>query len=102
MRLKLKESFNPKGYTNVITAINAGVENDTDKTALQKYLQDIINYCKNMASDYDILIEGESTESTTETSSATQSEDIAKKPEYKKMVTPDFKVGKRIKDIEER
>lgn len=56
---ELKESFNPTGYTKVIDAISAGIETDEDEEALQKYLQDIINYCRSIAEDYDILVESD-------------------------------------------
>ena len=55
---KLSESFNPTGYTNAIRAIGAGIENDEDTEALQKYLQDIIGYCRSIAEDYGVLVEG--------------------------------------------
>lgn len=51
------EAFNPHGYTNVINAINDGIEDDTDTEALQDYLQNIVGYCRSIANDYDILLE---------------------------------------------
>ena len=58
MKNRLKESFDPTGYTKAIEAINAGIETDEDKEALQKYLQDLIGYIRSIAEDYDILVEG--------------------------------------------
>ena len=55
----LGESFDPTGYTKAIEAINAGIETDEDKEALQKYLQDLIGYIRSIAEDYDVLVEGE-------------------------------------------
>lgn len=54
----LSESFDPTGYTKAIEAINAGIETDEDKEALQKYLQDLIGYIRSIAEDYDVLVEG--------------------------------------------
>ena len=58
-RNKVNESFDPSGYTRAIEAISAGIETDEDKEALQKYLQDIIGYCRSIAEDYGVLVEGQ-------------------------------------------
>lgn len=59
MKNELNESFDPTGYTKAIEAINAGIETDEDKEALQKYLQDLVGYIRSIAEDYDVLVEGE-------------------------------------------
>jgi len=55
---KVDEDFSPQGYTKVLQAINDGMETDEDLEALQKYLQNIIGYCKSIADDYNLPIEG--------------------------------------------
>lgn len=102
MKLKLKESFDPRNVTKVFRTINDGIESDDDKEALQKYLQQIITYCKGLADDYNVTVvldEQEEDDSVYEAEdSATQVEDIPKKVDYNPMVKPDFKVGKKLKE----
>lgn len=52
----LEESFDPRGYSNAIKAINDGIETDEDEEALSNYLNNIIGYCKTIADDYDLYI----------------------------------------------
>ena len=59
--LELNENRNAlmgRGYTNAIRAINDGITTDEDEEALQKYLQEIIGYCRSIADDYGLLIDG--------------------------------------------
>jgi len=56
------EDFSPYGYSKAIKAISDGIENDTDLDGLQKYLQNIVGFCKSIADDYDLAIEGISEE----------------------------------------
>lgn len=97
MKLRLiKESFNPENVTKVYRIINDGIETDTDLEALKNYLQQIVSYCSGIAKDYNIELQLE--EDLEEAEEATQPTDIAKKVEYKKMVTPEFKVGSKLKE----
>ena len=57
---KLNESYSPTGYTKAMQAILDGIEDDTDEEALQKYLQDIIGFCRTVAEDFGVLVESNS------------------------------------------
>ena len=110
MKLKLIEesAVDPHTVTEVLKTIDEAIISDEDTNALQDYLQQIVSHCVNMAKDYDIelkldtlsnILDSEcETQSGTEsgTESGTQPEDIAKKVEYKKLVTPEFKIGSKI------
>lgn len=100
MKLKLKESWNPGDITNVYKAINAGLVDDDDIESMRNYLQQIVDYCIDMANDYHIVLRYDTGEDLTECDSAeaTQPTDIAKKEEYLNMVEPSFKKGKKIKE----
>lgn len=94
MRLKLKEGYiSPTKVTAVYRAINDGLDTE-DVEEIRNYLQQIVDYCISYANDYNITLSY--SEDYNESDEATQPSDIAKKEEYKKLVTPDFKRGKSI------
>ena len=128
MKLRLKEYENPywsdssvlRVAGNLAIAINGAIadaDNTKDQTyILSKVIGEVKELCDDYRIDYDNLlnyhqeiedwvnkpaeIEDEEDEIIEDSEEATQPEDIAKKEEYKKMVTPEFKVGKKIKESE--
>ena len=127
MKLKLKEYENPywsdsdilRAAGDLTVAINGAVaeaDNIKDQTyILSQIVGEVKELCGDYHIDYDNLlnhyqeiedwsngsVEIEDDEEVIEDSeevAATQPEDIAKKEEYKKMVTPEFKVGKKYKE----
>ena len=71
---KLDESSS--SYTNAIKAISDCVfeEGDEDKEILKNHLQDIVNFCKDLANDYDILLEECNNESCSQIDEAIEPE----------------------------
>ena len=45
------------GFINVYKAINAGLVDDEDLESMQNYLQQIVDYCIDMANDYHIVLQ---------------------------------------------